>query len=208
MIEQKINLLQGDLKLASQTSYLTSKNMLRGAACFLIVLMIPYFMKSGDLSGLEDQLADYQAENEKIHNTLAELESQSNKSMTIAKLEKEMFALKAQESSVNENLNELLKREELNHGFSHYLSGFANQHVTGIWLENIRVIGKSKDIQLTGYTIKPELVLELIQKLSHETIFAGKKFNKVDIAKADEAGQPMRFEISTRANFDAEEDDQ
>jgi len=71
------------------------------------------------------------------------------------------------------------------YGFSAYLEGLARQVEAGVWLTDIEIAGAGSFLSLQGSVTQPELVPQLLQKLSQEEIFRGKAFEVMDLSRPD-----------------------
>lgn len=66
-------------------------------------------------------------------------------------------------------------------GYSGYFRAFSRQIVDGLWLTGISIYGAGRDINLSGRTLKPELVPAYLTRLKRETNMQGKSFAALEI---------------------------
>ena len=82
-------------------------------------------------------------------------------------------------------------------GFSPYLIGLARQRMRDVWLRRIVITDGGRHLSLTGSTLSPEQVPELLQRLAAEEVFAGREFRTFKLSLADPASAVIDFELST-----------
>ncbi len=61
-------------------------------------------------------------------------------------------------------------------GYSDFLTAFARQHVSGVWLTGFGITGSGEDMRLQGRTTDPAQVPRYMQKLAAEKVMVGKEF--------------------------------
>lgn len=82
-------------------------------------------------------------------------------------------------------------------GFSPHLVGLARQRVAGLWLKEIRISGGGVKLALSGSSLDPTGVPDLIEKLGTESAFAGREFRSLRLEAAPEPGGVIEFSLST-----------
>lgn len=77
----------------------------------------------------------------------------------------------------------LLSQGELGNqtGFSAYFQALSRQTVNGLWLTGFEFIGTGSQITLNGRALQAELIPQFINKLKHESLFAGARFTTLDM---------------------------
>ncbi|BAU57369.1 MSHA biogenesis protein MshI [Halorhodospira halochloris] len=83
-------------------------------------------------------------------------------------------------------------------GFSQTLNTLANQRVTGLWLTRITIAGN--DISLTGGTLTPRNVADLVNRLANEETFRGRYFDDLSIYRPEQENSfpgALEFRAST-----------
>ncbi|MGR8920241.1 MAG: PilN domain-containing protein [Gammaproteobacteria bacterium] len=82
-------------------------------------------------------------------------------------------------------------------GLSPYLEGFARQHVDGTWLTGVRVTRGGASLALEGKSVAPELVPQLLERLSAEPLFQGKAFTSLVLEAAADSFDEIDFAVRT-----------
>ena len=82
-------------------------------------------------------------------------------------------------------------------GFSSYLEGLARQRIHGVWLQTIRINEGGDDLMLVGYTLRPDGVPDLLEKLRSEPAFMGRDFRRLLLERTSGESNAVRFTIST-----------
>lgn len=82
-------------------------------------------------------------------------------------------------------------------GFSAYLEGLARQVQGGVWLTDIEIAQAGSFLALQGSVTQPELVPQLLQKLSDEEAFRGKAFEVMELSRPDRNKGRVDFALLT-----------
>jgi Tfp pilus assembly protein PilN len=82
-------------------------------------------------------------------------------------------------------------------GFAAYLEGFARRRVEGLWLRAFRIFNGGRDLELEGSALKPELVTDLLKRLSAEEIFQGVRFRALRLERQASAPHGVDFLLGT-----------
>jgi hypothetical protein len=69
-------------------------------------------------------------------------------------------------------------------GFAQYLSAFSRQSIDGVWLTGFSITGGG-DVELSGRTLRPDLVPVYIQRLNEEEILAGRGFARLEMKRPE-----------------------
>ena len=83
-------------------------------------------------------------------------------------------------------------------GFATQFSGFARQHIDGLWLTELYIHEGGEKLNIRGTTIQPELLPRYLQRLSKEPIFHGVEF-KTFVMQRDKEHSQVNFDL--RSNF-------
>ncbi len=94
-----------------------------------------------------------------------------------------------------DSLKQRLK--QTSHGFSAYLEGLARQTMDGLWVTGLKIADGGMTLTLTGRALDPELVPELVTRLSREPAFTGLSFNALNIRRDPDAAAGVAFELRT-----------
>ncbi len=82
-------------------------------------------------------------------------------------------------------------------GFSAFFAGLARQKIEGLWVTGLKITDGGRTITLTGRALDPELVPELVTRLSREPVFSGLKFNALNIERGTGEEPGVAFELRT-----------
>lgn len=88
-------------------------------------------------------------------------------------------------------------------GFAEHLTGLSKQHVNGIWLTRLTIDKGGKQLDISGGSLKPELVPEFLQRLGSEASFAGKEFKTFVMSRAESKDNWINFDLSTESNSES-----
>lgn len=66
-------------------------------------------------------------------------------------------------------------------GYSEYMTAFARQSISGLWLTGFKIEGVANDIELTGSAMRADLVPSYINRLRHEAVMRGKSFSTLSM---------------------------
>lgn len=94
-----------------------------------------------------------------------------------------------------DHLQQLLR--ERSGGFSPTLDALAEQHVAGVWLQQIRFEQGGSELLLEGFGQTPALLPGYLHSLGRNPVFTGRQFARFDLDR-DEAGV-LRFRLASRA---------
>jgi hypothetical protein len=149
-----------------------------------------------ELSGLEKQASNRTAQIERLTKQLPPKRKDS-------RLQQEVDEL-AQEVDIKQKLVTALSQSEFGDtgGFSAYLEGLSRQHLAGMWLKHIDLSKGGNAVNLHGSTYHPELVPQYLQRLSGESVFAGKTFNSLVMQRSAEQGW-VDFDLKSQNDKDS-----
>ncbi len=117
-----------------------------------------------------------------------------------ASLEAELKSL-LQELDLRENILGLVSgggAGDVN-GFSAQIRSLARQHADGVWLTRVQVQAPAARTTLEGRAINPDFVPVYLRRLSGEPALAGQRFDRFEIERAQEHGEPVRFALNRLA---------
>jgi hypothetical protein len=83
-------------------------------------------------------------------------------------------------------------------GFSGYLAALARQRTPELWLTAFAINGGTGAIEISGRTLRPELVPEYMQQLGTEAALKGQQFDRFEIELDAEASEST-FRATSRA---------
>lgn len=84
-------------------------------------------------------------------------------------------------------------------GYSAYLTAFARQIPSGVWLTGLSIAGDGKDLSLSGRTLRPESVPEYVSQLKREAIMQGKSFATLRMSQPVLQSTTQEVKKETRA---------
>ena len=84
-------------------------------------------------------------------------------------------------------------------GMSVYLAGLARRRLDGLWLTGVQIAKGGAELQIKGSALDPELVPRLVQRLSAEAEFQGRKFRTLTIERPESDPKRVDFLLRTSA---------
>ncbi len=115
---------------------------------------------------------------------LTKLTSEYAPQQASAQLETEIKKAEAQ-LKARQEMVETLKQGGViggTEGYSEYMRAFARQSVNGLWLTGFKIVGAGTEMEITGRTLRPELVPIFVQRLSSEPVMKGRQFASLRIS--------------------------
>lgn len=108
-----------------------------------------------------------------------------------AGVEAELAEVEGQLAALRE-VSGVLARGELGNtqGYAEYFRAFARQHVDGLWLTGISIVGAGLDIGVRGRALDPQRVPGYLNRLTLEPILRGKAFGSLQISQGAAGGRP------------------
>jgi hypothetical protein len=115
-----------------------------------------------------------------------------------AEVEAELAEAESQLATLRE-VSGVLARGELGNtqGYAEYFRAFARQHVDGLWLTGVSIVGAGLDIGVRGRALDPQRVPGYLNRLTVEPIMRGKAFGSLQISqgaagtRTDETGKAV-----------------
>lgn len=134
-------------------------------------------------------------------------------------LEETLVKLEA-EIKGRQQIVEILQKSDFGNtkGYSAYLVAFARQIPAGLWLTGFDINAGGNEIGLQGRTLKPELVPQYVNQLTHESIMQGKSFATLEMqlpqvlsanvqGKIEAVKQALKAEPAPYIEFDLRSND-
>ncbi len=184
-MSQQINLFQPAFRKEPQRFSATT--LLYACGIVLVFIALLYGVGYWQLRGLQAELASAEGQ----HTALAaRLEDVGRKFRARAKTQfldteiKRLEALIAAKSSIKEILERGVFANTK--GYSEYLLALARQHVAGVWLTGVAIVGAGERLTLKGRTTIPELVPQYMQRLANEQMLTGIEFQIFRMARPQE----------------------
>lgn len=72
-------------------------------------------------------------------------------------------------------------------GYAEYFRALARQHVPGLWLTGVTIVGAGTEIGVQGRALQPALIPQYIGRLKLEPVMQGKSFASLDIGRPEAA---------------------
>ncbi len=199
---QQVNLYQPGFE--REQSWLSSVGilMITGGVGALLLLfyaqvLVSTWLQGRVVAGLEANKAE---QTSRLAGLKEHAESQVDDEVLIAEIES-----LSQEVRAKQRLSEVLSPEAFANtdGFSSHLVALARQRIHGVWLREIRISDGGRSLALTGSTLAPAAVPELLEKLGREPAFSGREFRRFLLKRAPQGSQVVDFELSTHAGTDS-----
>ena len=187
-MSQQINLFsEGLLKKRKIRYSVTTMLQVLGLIVVGAVLIYGYLVyQTGVLAAQaaesEKKLASEQA---RLNKLTSELTPQQGSAQLETEIKKAEAQLKARQDMV-----EALKQGGVigsTEGYSEYMRAFARQSVKGLWLTGFKIVGAGTEMEITGRTVRAELVPIFVQRLSGEPVMKGRQFASLRISLPQQA---------------------
>jgi len=173
---QQINLLNGGLIL--KTQHWVAKHFLMTWAGFAFLLVIFTSWQGLSLWELKSEMSQTETDVQKLR---AANEIARTKSAEPSGMRDQIAALQVQQRE-QDSLVELLRSQQQSRGFSEYLTGLANAHVDGLWLNEIEIVhDRGRRISLRGSALNARFVPLLLRNLAAEQQFSGQRFEQLEL---------------------------
>ena len=199
---QQVNLYQPGFE--RDQSWLSSLGLLTitgGVAALLALLyahaLVSTWLQGRVVAGLEVRKAE---QTSRLEGLKQQAQSQTDDQVLIAEIES-----LSQEVRAKQRLFEVLSPEAFANtdGFSSHLVALARQRIHGVWLREIRISDGGRRLALTGSTLAPAAVPELLEKLGREPSFSGREFRRFLLERAPDGSQAVDFALSTHTGTDS-----
>lgn len=150
------------------------------------------------LQQMEGQLDSLHQRNSALKKDIAAIERKLPEPKINRLLERKITQLAERRKTGMALLNTLQSRMEGNpRGFSDYFEGLARQTETGLWFTRIDIKQGGRALNLSGETVQPELVPNLLQRLESEAAFNGKTFQVMKLKRGDSQEGDLEFSLIT-----------
>jgi hypothetical protein len=166
------------------------------------VLLFAYIVTYGvtwvQMQGVERQLQAAQARKANMESNAAMLSEQAPNAGTDKGLLKRLEALQQQRDLRKEAMAILegsMSKEQTD--LSNFFTGLARQNIDGLWLQRIYILNGGDELELGGRVTHPELVPQLLGKLSQEDAFKGHAFEVLNLERGEEEQPFVSFNLST-----------
>lgn len=168
------------------------------AAIVITVMFGIYGYGKWQLQQMEVQLGNAQQYNSALKEDIAAIEKKLPEPKVNRLLEQEITQLTERRKTGLALLNTLRTRIEGNpKGFSGYFEGLARQTESGLWFTLIDIKLGGRALNLSGETVQPELVPNLLQRLEKEAAFNGKTFQVMKLKRGNSPESDLEFSLIT-----------
>lgn len=174
-MSQQINLYRPIFR--KQEKKFSARAMLQAGAVMLVGIIALYAVLWWQVEGLRSELRRAERRHADVSARLqAVTEKFGARNPSQALLER--AAQIEQEIAAGRRVQQLLERQLFTNtrGYADYFLAFARQHVPGVWLTGFTIHGAGEEMTLQGNTIDPVQVPRFVQRLSAESVLAGKEF--------------------------------
>lgn len=195
-MRQQINLYQPMFR--KQEKVFSTVTMLQISGLLVVVLAAIYGYSWWSFKPIEQELARVETEQRRLQQQIARVSAESPPPVRSRLLEQEVDRLS----------NELDRMQRVRHaiggavfgnqeGFSSFYEGLARQHVSGLWLTQVKLTQGGTRLVLAGKAISPELVPVYLQRLAGEQAFSGLSFNLLEMTRSEEDPSLIEFSVGT-----------
>lgn len=193
---QQINLYQPIFR--KQRQIFSAVTLAQCIGVVALGLAALYLYGVAQVRGLEAEVVALEGRERAVTTQLARIDPTQNNQRR-AEVEDELSRLTATLVE-QQRLIEILRDQPLGsaEGFSAYLGALGRQRTPELWLTHFAINGSTGAMELTGRTLRPELVPEYLQRLGREDALVGQRFDKLEIAEDPEAGE-TEFRATSRA---------
>jgi hypothetical protein len=193
---QQINLYQPIFR--KQRQIFSAVTMLQVAAFFAVALLAVYGYGVWQVRGLEAEMVQLEGRERAFAAQIGRIDPTTNTDRRSA-VERELKELNATLFG-QQRLVDVLREQPLGTtaGFSGYLGALGRQHTDGLWLTDFVINGGAGALELSGRSVRAELVPEYLQRLGTEQAMAGQRFDRLDIER-DEENAEVAFRVASRA---------
>lgn len=194
-MSQRIDLYRDDLRPREPNAEFR-RNLLLVASAFVLMMLWGAFAQWRDSSSAR-RLAGLTAEQESLQAEMTAATDQLSQRKPDPALTAALVAAQANVDGRRWLVAQLEAAGEQPVSFAAALEGLGRQRVEPLWLTRIHLGAGGAELGLGGRTVNAAAVPTYLERLGRERPFAGREFTHFTIAKADQAGEPLVFEMAT-----------
>jgi Tfp pilus assembly protein PilN len=200
-IYQQINLYQPIFR--KQRQIFSAVTLAQAAGIFAAALLGVYLYGLWQVSGLESEALQLEGKEKAFTAQLARVDP-SLGSNRRAEVEAEVKRLNATLLE-QQRLIDVLREQPLGttDGFSGYLAALGRQRTPQLWLTDLSINGGTRAIELSGRSLRAELVPEYLQHLGAEAALEGQRFDRLDIEREKDSAE-IAFHATSKAASEPE----
>jgi Tfp pilus assembly protein PilN len=150
------------------------------------------------VASLQKQADDGAAQLSKKQARLASVITEFPPRQKSADVEAELRDLDSQLLALR-NVSGVLARGELGNtqGYAEYFRALARQHVDGVWLTGLSIVGAGVDVGLRGRALDARQVPGYLNRLAQEPIMRGKSFSSLQISEGAANAPYVEFNLQS-----------
>lgn len=197
-MQQQINLYQPIFR--RQRKQYSARAMVQTVAVVCTGLAVAYGYGWWRVHGLQREVAMLSAQKAVAAHQLSAVQSAYSPRPKSVLLEQEIVRIERQLEATR-TIADLLASGNVGtrQGFSARLAALARQHVPGTWLRSVRIEEGGRRIVIVGSALAPELVPELVQRLTAEAAFAGSGFEQLELTRPQDAPSQVDFVLRSHS---------
>ncbi|HWV63217.1 MAG TPA: PilN domain-containing protein [Oxalicibacterium sp.] len=178
-MSQQINLFNPIF--LKQEKHFSALTMVQGLCIILLGALLLTAYSAFQLSKLEKEQAATASRLQQAQNQLARVTTAYAVKGKDAELDARLLRKQAEVQSLQQ-VTDLLAKGEFGNtvGYADYMTAFARQIGSGIWLTGFTIQGAS-DIAIRGNTLRPELVPAYLSRLKTEPVMQGASFSTLEM---------------------------
>lgn len=197
-MSQQINLLNP--ALIRPRDWLSLRNVLVMYAAALALMLWYYSSMQSEAEALNMQRTAAVTQFEGVQKSLVEASNDKSHMHTMQALEQELQHLMQQKNAQGKLLDTFKHVQgDGGHHLLDYMTGFARQSMTGVWITDFKVNAFEQNMSLTGRALQAERVPVYLEQLGQQAVFKGQLFSgltlkamsqKDEHAQGEEAALP------------------
>ena len=171
----------------TQKKYFSAVTMLQALALLLGGILVFYGYTLRETQALarvaEDTGRQLKAQSEQVARLTQEFSPQGRSKMLADELARATARLKQREEMLS-----VLRTGGLGNtdGFARYLSAFARQSMSGVWLTAFTIGGDESELLVTGRVLQADLVPAYIRALNREQVMRGRRIAELRLTAREE----------------------
>lgn len=180
-MSQQVNLYQSIFRRKKQK--LSAVAMLQMTTVMILGVGLLYGYTFWQVRQLRNEVAQMDKQLVAMTRQLDETTRQFSERLQSKDLQAQVQKLQAQVAE-KQRLQQVLQSAQFNtQGFSDYFIAFARQHIPGVWITGLDIVGAAEQMTLVGRSTNPELVPRYLQKLSAEKRLDGIEFRSFQMTR-------------------------
>lgn len=202
-MKQQINLFQSEFKRTR--IILSLKALFMSSIGLMVGLGVIYWINAGEiklqeagLKKIETQVAERTVQLQTLSQKRDPGQSPKNAKTPVNRVEQLEKILEAKRQTVNQ-LKSIYQSDAA--GFSRFLESFSKNSLDGLWLTEFSILEGGLDFEIKGKALEAELVLDFLEKLSNDTLFAENDFSTLEVVSGDNKPSRVTFIVNTGGSY-------